>query len=373
MKKIVLTGGGSGGHFYPLIAVAEELQKYNLTSEEFKLFYLGPDPYNQEALDKNKIKFVKVPSGKKTKYFSLGNIFTPFKVIWGTLKAIKKLYFIYPDVVFSKGSYTSLPVVLAAAFLRIPIVIHESDTKAGTANKIAARFARYIAIAYSDAAPFFPQEKTALIGIPLRKAIQVRPANPAAALGLPTDKPIIFITGGSLGAERINDLVLNSLDELLPHYTIVHQVGDANTEKVEQSAATLIADGQLLSHYFVRGHLTGEEMGLAQAAASIIISRAGSTSIFEIAEEGKPSIIIPIPEKISHDQRTNAYAYARSGAAHVIEEHNLTDHLLFAEINRIMSDRALYTKMSVAATTFAKPKAAEKVAKILTDIAAEHK
>lgn len=372
-KRIVLTGGGSGGHFYPLIAVAEELQKYNSSSESYNLYYLGPEPYRPELLQKNNIKYVSIPSGKKTKYFSLGNFFTPFKIIWGTIIAIRKLYFIYPDVVFSKGSYTSVPVVLAAFFLRIPIVIHESDTLPGSANKIASKLARYIAIAFDDVAPFFPAEKTALIGIPLRKAIKDKTTDPATLLGLPTDKPIILVTGGSLGAQRINDLIINTLDEILPHYTIIHQTGEANAETVQQTAASLIGDGQLLDHYFVRGRLSAKEMGLAQAAASLIISRAGAGSIFEIAEEGKPSIIIPIPEAISHDQRTNAFAYARSGAAHVIEEHNLTDDLLFAEITRIMSDQELYTKMSVAATTFAKPGAANKMAETLVGIAAEHR
>ena len=372
-KSIVLTGGGSGGHFYPLIAVAEEIRKINDTNHDFKLFYLAPDPYKIELLQKNNISFVKVPAGKRTRYFSLGNFLTPFKLVIGTIIAIKKLYFIYPDVVFSKGGYASLPVVLAAAFLRIPIVIHESDSKVGTANKIAARFARYIAIAFPDVASAFPEEKTALVGIPLRHVIMGKKQDPIEALGLPSDKPLIFITGGSLGAEKINNLVLESLDELLPHYTLLHQTGPKHEDLVQQTAVSLMSDSGLLDHYFVRGTLTGEEMSLAQSAATLIVSRAGSTTIFEIAEEGKPSIIIPISEKVSHDQRTNAFAYARSGAAQVIEEHNLADGLLFAEINRIITDQDLYQRMSTAAAAFAKPHAAEKITTTLIDIAKEHK
>ncbi len=373
MKRIVLTGGGSGGHFYPLIAVAEEMNKYNQPEITHELYYLGPNPYRQEVLERNNVKFIRIPSGKKTKYFSVGNLFSPFKMLWGLIIALKELYFIYPDVIFSKGSYTSVPVVLAAWLLRIPIVVHESDTLPGSANRLGAKFARYIAIAFDDVAPFFPTEKTALIGIPLRQAIKTQSPDPATALGLPTDRPIILVTGGSLGAQRINDLIIESLDDLLPTYTIIHQTGENNAESVQQTSASLIKDHALLDHYFVRGRLTAEEMSLAESAASLIISRAGAGSIFEIAEKGKPSIIVPIPEKISHDQRTNAFAYARSGAAHVIEEHNLTDGLLFAEITRIMSDTQLYTKMSVAATTFSKPKASEKIVETLVGIAAEHK
>jgi len=372
-KRILLTGGGSGGHFYPLIAIAEELQRYNTVDFPIQLYYMGPEPYNVELLQKNDMTFVKVPSARRRKYFSPANLLTPFKLFWGAIVAIQKLYFIYPDVIFSKGSYTSVPVILAGVFLRIPIVIHESDTKAGSANKFASRFARYIGVAFDDVAQFFPAEKTALVGIPIRKSMLTAEANPAATLGLPTDKPIIFVTGGSSGAERINDLITESLDELLPDYTILHQTGEVNEEIVRQSSASLINDNTLLSRYFIRGNMTGIEMNLAQSAASIIISRAGSGTIFEIAAKGKPSIIIPIPEKISHDQRTNAYAYARSGAAQVLEEGNLTDGLLTAEVNSIMTDQVKYQAMSSAAQAFATPDAAQKLTEVIIAIAREHK
>ena len=371
-RVIVLTGRGSGGHFYPLMAVAEELNKQASPENHLTLHYLGPKPYNQEVLQKNQINFVQIPSGKKTKYFSLGNLFTPFKILWGLIVALQKLYFIYPDVVFSKGSYTSVPVILAAAFLRIPIVIHESDTQVGSANKLATRFARYIAIAYDDVAQFFPSEKTALVGIPLRQDFLAPQPDAANALGIPTDKLIILVTGGSLGAQRINELLLNSLDELLPHYTIIHQTGADNEESVRQSSASLISDKNLLGHYYVRGSLTTHDMNLAMSAAHLIISRAGSGTIFEIAAKNKPAIIIPIPEAISHDQRTNAFAYARSGAASVLEEENFTDDLLSNEINRIMGDQNVYANMAKAAEAFACKDAGQTIAKTIIDIANEH-
>lgn len=372
MKRIVLTGGGSGGHFYPLIAVSEELQRYNTADFPIEFYYMGPEPYNAEALQKNGIRYVHVPSGKKRKYFSIANLFAPFKLLWGTFITLQKLYVIYPDVVFSKGSYTSVPVVLAAAFLRIPIVIHESDTKAGSANKLAARFARYVAIAFDDVAQFFPPEKTALVGIPLRKEFTSEVPNAAEQLGVPNDKPILFVTGGSLGAERINNLIIESLDELLPNYTILHQTGESHEEAVRQSSASLIQDTNLLARYFVRGNLSATEMNLAQSAASLIISRAGAGTIFEIAVKKKPSIIIPIPESVSHDQRTNAYAYARTGAGVVLEQDNLSDGLLTAEITRIMSDQGLYGQMSAAAAAFASTNAANTLAQTLIAIMQEH-
>jgi len=372
MKRIVLVGGGSGGHFYPLIAVAERLNDFKTQGMDLELYYMGPEPYNQDALTENNIQFVTIPTGKRRKYFSVLNFFDIFKVFFGLFFAIAKLYKIYPDIVFSKGGYTSVPVVLAAWILRIPIMIHESDTKPGTANKLGAKLARYIAISFDDAAKFFPEKKTALTGIPLRKAFLLSEENPRQKMGLPEGKPLLFITGGSLGAQRINRLVLESLDDLLPNYAILHQTGEKNEETVRQTSAQLITNTDLLAHYYVKGTLTGDEMHLAQSAASIIISRAGTGTIFEIAQKGKPSILIPIPEDISHDQHTNAYAYARSGAASVLEEANLTDGLLTSEINRIMGDTETYQAMGLAAKTFAGTDAAKTIADTLIGITHEH-
>lgn len=372
MKRVVLVGGGTGGHFYPLIAVAEQLNTFTAQDERCELYYFGPNTYNEDALKVNNISFIYCPAGKQRKYFSLLNFFDKFKVFFGVFIAIWKLYYIYPDVIFSKGGYTSVPVTFAAWLLRIPIVIHESDTKPGSANKLAAKFARYIAISFDDVAHFFPTKKIALTGIPIRKAFLRSVENAQEKLSIPNDKPLLLITGGSLGSQRINNLVLESLDELLPQFNILHQTGPEHETNVQGSAATLITDSSLLDHYYVKGSLSGEEMNLAQSAAVLIVSRAGSGTLFEIAHKGKPAIVIPIPEKISHDQRTNAYAYARTGAAVVLEEGNLTDGLLTAEITRIMGNQQEYATMSAAAAEFAKNNAALQIAETLRDIAQEH-
>lgn len=371
-KHIVLVGGGSGGHFYPTIAVAERLNDRNTQAEQIKLYYFGPEKYNETALAQNNITFVKIPTGKRRKYFSFFNILDIFKVFFGVFFAIGQLYKIYPDVVFSKGGYTSVPVVIGAWILRIPIMIHESDTKAGTANKIGAKFARYIAIAFDEAADDFPKDKTALVGIPIRKALLQKTPNPKEKLGLPADKPLIFVTGGSLGSQRINRLILESLDELLPNYSILHQTGEKNEATVQQTSAELITDNSLLANYFVKGTLNAEEVHDAQSAADIVVSRAGTGTIFEIAKKGVPAILIPIPEDISHDQRSNAYAYARAGGASVMEEANLTDGLLTAEINRIMGNSEVYKAMAIAAANFGSRDAADTITNTLLEIAQEH-
>lgn len=369
MKRVMLVGGGTGGHFYPLIAVAESLRS---ADPSVVLYYIGPNQYDKKSLDDNRIQFVHCPSGKTRRYFSLLNALDPFKVIIGFFVAVVKLYVIYPDVLFSKGGFTSVPVVLAAYILRIPIVIHESDTKPGRANKLASHMARYIGIAFEDTAQYFPKEKTALVGMPIRKSFFVQETDPAAKLGIPSDRPIIFVTGGSLGSVAINNLILDSLDELLPQYTVVHQTGPKNESAMQATAASLVAKNEQLERYFVMGTLSEEHMHLAQSAASLVISRAGAGTIFELSLKGKPAILIPIPEKISHDQHENAYAYARSGAASVMEEHNLTDSLLTAEIARIMGNAEVYAEMSRAALSSARHDAAAVIADTLLSIGNEH-
>ncbi len=367
--RIGLVGGGTGGHFYPLMAIAESLRQHETSLD---LVYYGPDPYRQDQLDQHNIRYRRIAAGKQRRYRSAANFFDRFRALFGTFQAIVRLYKDYPDVIISKGGYTSVPVVLAAAFLRIPIIIHESDAVPGRANRLAKRFARYIAISYDDAAKHFPAEKTALTGIPIRQTFFQTTSDPRAKLGITSDEPIIFVTGGSSGAERINTLVLDSLDELLPQFIVIHQAGEQHAKIVQETALARGLAPELMSRYYVLGHASAVTMAAAQDAATLIISRAGSTSLFEIALKGKPSIIIPIPESVSHDQRTNAYAYARSGAASVMEEENLTDGLLTAEIQRITSDTRVYQAMADAARQFTNADAAAKLADAALSIAAEH-
>ncbi|MFT7645113.1 MAG: UDP-N-acetylglucosamine--N-acetylmuramyl-(pentapeptide) pyrophosphoryl-undecaprenol N-acetylglucosamine transferase [Candidatus Paceibacteria bacterium] len=367
--KIGLVGGGTGGHFYPLIAVAHEL---NASSSKPELYYFGPSPYDGEELRKLNITYISCPAGKFRMYFSIQNFIDIFRNFFGVFVAVWKLYIIYPDIIFSKGGYTSVPILLAARFLRIPIVIHESDAKPGRANSLAQNAARYIGISYDDAAKYFPVEKTALIGIPIRPEIKEVIQNPLDVLGIPNDKPLIYITGGSTGADRINDLTIASLIRLLPDYRIFHQTGPANIDNLRLTAQTFLKDSPLQDSYYLEGKISAKTVSALLKAASLIITRAGSTTLFEIAYHGKPAIIIPIPEDTSRDQHSNAYAYARGGAASVIEEDNLTQNLLTQEINSIMNDPDRYAKMSEAAKNMFIDGSAQKISRLLISIAMEH-
>ena len=352
--KIGFVGGGSGGHFYPLIAVAEVLSAYPAKPD---LYYFGPSPYNEEELAKHSIKHVSCPAGKLRRYFSLQNFIDLFRTFFGFFIALWKLYVIYPDVIFSKGGYTSVPILIAARLLRIPIVIHESDAVPGRANKLAMKFARYIGIAYDDVAQFFPPEKTALVGIPLRQSVRTINQDPFTTLGMPNDKPLIYITGGSLGADRLNDVALEILDELLPNYRIFHQTGSVHYDKLSQTANALLAGNPYRENYYIQGSISGEMISNLYDAASIVVTRAGSTTLFEIAAHSRPAIIVPIPEKISHDQRTNAYAYAGNGAAVVIEEKNLTSFHFVESVLSLLRNKNKLDQMAQQTKSLSKPEA----------------
>jgi UDP-N-acetylglucosamine--N-acetylmuramyl-(pentapeptide) pyrophosphoryl-undecaprenol N-acetylglucosamine transferase len=369
--RIMLVGGGTGGHFYPLMSLGEELRR---TEPGIELYYMGPDAYDAEALRKLTIQFVYCPAGKSRRYASFLNFLDSFKVFFGFFAALKKLYVLYPDVIVSKGGYTSVPVILAAAFLRIPIVVHESDTRPGKANVLAGRFTKHIAISFEDVRQYFLNHDVVFTGIPMRaELLQTPKDDPHTLIGLDANRPTLFILGGSQGAERINELILETLDKLLPTYNVIHQTGKKNFDITVLSARGLIQDDELLGRYRPIAFFDNPAvLNAAYHAASLIISRAGTGTIYEIAVHGKPSILIPIPESVSHDQRTNAYAYARSGGAVVLEEANLKDSLLMEEIDRIMKNTALYNDMADKARAYAPQNGAELLGNLVREVARTH-
>lgn len=369
--RIVLVGGGTGGHFNPLMAVAESLRKKRST-EETELFYIGPGPHSKEDLLAHDITYVYCPAGKQREYRSFRNYTDIFLIIAGIFVAFVKLFTLYPDVLVSKGGYTSVPVVIAAWLLRIPIIIHESDAVVGKANKLAAPLATYIGIAHDDVAGEFPTDKVALVGMPIQSSLYTPIEKPHQLLGIGQERKIILVTGGSQGSERLNNLVIESLDELLQNYTVLHLVGSANVKRITDSVVTLYKDERLLENYYAVGSLSREKMAAALQACSLVITRAGSTTLFETALLGKPSIIVPIPEDVSRDQRTNAYAYARGGGGIVIEEKNLEDTILDAEVKRILENSELFEKMSTAAKNFTSNASADTLADTIITIARSH-
>jgi UDP-N-acetylglucosamine--N-acetylmuramyl-(pentapeptide) pyrophosphoryl-undecaprenol N-acetylglucosamine transferase len=375
---IAFAGGGTGGHFYPLIAIAEAIQdivkKERLIAP--RLFYLAPTQFDEQALYENEIRFIRVPAGKVRRYRSIANYTDALVTLWGTLVAIAVLFRIYPDIVISKGGYASVPVTLAARILAIPIIIHESDAKPGRANLLAAKWATSIAVSYASAEHFFPEKvrgKIARTGIPVRRELaHLETEGAKQYLQLDESVPTVLILGGSSGSARINETVVAALPELVAAANIIHQCGREHVKQISALAQVALRGSAEQKRYHPADYLNVLTLRRAAGAADLIVSRAGSTAIAEIARWARPAILIPIPEDVSHDQRANAYAYAELGGAIVLEEGNLTPHLLVSEVKRILGDRALAAKMAAAGKDFVDADAAEVIARQALGIGLSH-
>ena len=372
--KILFTGGGTGGHFYPIISVAQEVNNIKEQNKlaDVELYYMSPTPFDAGELFNNHLIYKKNYAGKIRRYFSILNFFDLFKTGWGVIRSLWEIFLIYPDVVFGKGGYASFPALFAARLLRIPVVIHESDAVPGRVNKWAGKFAERIAVSYPEAAQFFPKDRVALTGNPIRKELFMPlTTNAHEYLGLDANLKTIFIIGGSLGSRNINDVIMEALPSLLEKYQVIHQIGKDNLEETKKIVDAVLVNSQYRNRYKPYAYLDKLTLRSASGAADLVISRAGST-IFEIAAWGVPAIIIPISEKVSHDQIKNAYAYARTGAAIVIEEANLTGNILNAEINRILADKAIYEKMKASSVSSVRKDAGKQIAEELVKIALRH-
>jgi len=374
--KIILTGGGSAGHFYPLIAVAQKLNELAKENRLLKpeLYYMSTEPFDENLLYENSITFIKISAGKLRKEKSLPNLVLNFgdlfSTLLGVLTSIWKLFIIYPDVVFGKGGYVSFPALLAARLLRIPVVIHESDSKPGKVNAWAGKFATKVAVSYPDAVSYFKIEKTAYTGNPIRKEIEdPQVSGSHEFFKFTKEVPTVFIIGGSQGARFINSAIMDALPELVKRYQVIHQTGTRNLSVIKETSEVVLLNSQHKERYVAIPYLNALTLRMAAGAADVIVSRAGST-IFEIASWGRASIIIPIPEPTSHDQKTNAYSYARSGAAFVIEEKNLAPGILLAEIERATTTEK--EKMQTAAKNFSRRDSARLIAEELIAIGLQH-
>ncbi|MEK7190525.1 MAG: UDP-N-acetylglucosamine--N-acetylmuramyl-(pentapeptide) pyrophosphoryl-undecaprenol N-acetylglucosamine transferase [Patescibacteria group bacterium] len=373
--KIVFTGGGTGGHFYPIIAVVQKVNQI-IDHEHIlgaKLYYVSDSPYDKEMLLENRLLYEETKTGKMRIYFSLKNFTDIFKTFFGVLNSIFKMFAIYPDVVFGKGGYASFPTIFAARILRIPVLIHESDSAPGRVNLWAGHFAKKIAVSFPEAAEYFSKKTVAWTGQPIRTEIE-HPASHKEALEyfkLESELPVIVIMGGSQGAELINNTVLDALPRLIQNYQIIHQTGVNNFKNVSGQAEVILAVNKCKIRYTAIPYLNPLAVKMAAGAATMIISRAGST-LFEIASWGVPSILVPFSNSNADYSKKNAFNYARAGACSVIEEANMTANILSSEVERIIGDKTEYEQMAQNAKAFSKPGAAEKIARELVDIAMSH-
>ncbi|MEK7493954.1 MAG: UDP-N-acetylglucosamine--N-acetylmuramyl-(pentapeptide) pyrophosphoryl-undecaprenol N-acetylglucosamine transferase [Patescibacteria group bacterium] len=364
---IILTGGGSGGHIFPLIAVAKKVRTLAKERgiEDIRFLYVGPkfDRISQEVFTREGIGQSYILSSKWRRYISPLNVIDLFKLPFAIVQAIWILFWQMPDAVFSKGGYGSFPVMVASWIFFIPSrVIHESDSVPGVANRLAAPFAKRIGTAFESAALRFPVKKTAVVGMPIRDDLCGQdPKKARTFFDIISARKVVLVMGGSQGAKKINDAVAQILLKLVAKYEVIHICGPHRYEDMKTEVAA-IAGANLGGYYHLYPFLT-EEIKFALTLADIVISRAGASSIFEIAACGKPSILIPLPTAAQDHQRANAYEYAKSGGTIVIEENNLTPNLLYSTIVSVVDDPIAIGKMSSSAAAFAAKNASETIAR----------
>lgn len=358
--KIVLTGGGTGGHLFPLVAVAKELHKR--VGSDLKLLYIGSGgELEKEIMGKENIRTKHVLSGKKRRYFSLKNFIDAFKIPVGFIQSLWILLWYMPDAVFSKGGYASFPVVLAAWFYRIPVLIHESDAVPGAANLILGKLSKRIAVSYPSAEQYFLKSKVILTGNPVRAEIsQGDESKIRSALHFTESKPVVLVLGGSQGSQVINGALVRILPRLLHRVQVIHQTGKKNYEEVVHLAAEYgIKAGR--EGYFPMEFLDLDLLKDAYRIAILVISRAGANTISEIAANSKPAILIPLDKAAGDHQRMNAYELAKIGGALVLEESNLGEHILMQKIEKILEDEELRNNMALKIRHFYHPDAANKI------------
>jgi UDP-N-acetylglucosamine--N-acetylmuramyl-(pentapeptide) pyrophosphoryl-undecaprenol N-acetylglucosamine transferase len=368
--KILFTGAGSGGHIYPIIAITREIKKIyyqrGLSLEELNFYYIGPrDNLNLSLLEQEKIEVKTILAGKIRRYIGIKSFFQNlidvlFKTPIGLLQAFWYIFFLAPDLIFSKGGYGSIPAVFSGWLLQVPIFLHESDVIIGLANRILSRFSLEIFTSFPvEKTEFLSPEKMISIGNPIRREILEGKKEEAQKLfNLSGLKPVILILGGSQGAQRINDKILEILPEFLKDFEIIHQAGLGNFKQV-QSEAKVVIPPELEKYYHLFPFLNEEELKNGYAVSDLIVSRAGSGSIFEIAALGKPSILIPLSESAQNHQLKNAYYFAESGASIVIEESNFTPHFFLEKLKYLFSQRRDMKEMAEKAKNFSRPKAAQ--------------
>ena len=329
MKHIVLTGGGTAGHVTPNIALIPKLQE-----KGFQISYIGS--YN--GIEKSLIQELGIPyygisSGKLRRYFDIKNFSDPFRVLKGYSQAKKLMKQLKPDVVFSKGGFVTVPVVLAAKKRKIPAIIHGSDMTPGLANKLCLSSATKICCNFPETVSTLPADKAVLTGTPIRQELLHGDKEAARNFcGFSSDKPVLLVIGGSLGAASVNENVRKILPELLKEFQVIHLCGKGKTDSSLEHTAG-----------YVQYEYIKEELPDLFALADIVISRAGANAICELNALAKPNLLIPLSANASRgDQILNARSFERQGYSMVLEEEEITESVLMDSIRKLYENRNSY-------------------------------
>lgn len=329
MKRIILTGGGTAGHVTPNIALLPRLKELG-----YDIHYIGSyTGIEKELIEQFGIPYHGISSGKLRRYFSIQNFTDPFRVLKGFREANKLIKELKPNVIFSKGGFVSVPVVMAGKRRHVPTIIHESDMTPGLANKLSIPSATKVCCNFPETLEHLPKEKAVLTGSPIRQ--ELLEGDRAAALkfcGLTDDKPVILIIGGSLGSVAVNDAVRSILPELLKEFHVIHLCGKG---KMDPSLSSLKG--------YVQFEYVQNQLKDLFALTDIVISRAGANAICELLALHKPNLLIPLSANASRgDQILNARSFERQGFSIVLEEENLTKASLLAAIHKLYEQKDSY-------------------------------
>ena len=336
--RVLFTGGGTAGHVTPNIALIEAAR-----TRGWQVSYAGSGKgIEREMMARIDVPFRAVASGKLRRYFSWENFIDPFRIAWGVLQSLWLCLSVKPDVVFSKGGFVSVPVVVAAWLCRVPVISHESDVTPGLANRIAFPFCTRICVTFDETAQYLPAGKVVIAGTPIREAlVQGDTTAGLRHLGLGTDlsnepgdkKPLLLVFGGSLGSKVLNDQVLAVLPRLLEKFNLVHIVGAGNEQERGEEG------GESSGHYVQREFLH-DEFGDVLAAADVVVSRAGANSLYELMATRTPHLLIPLSRAASRgDQIVNAETFTRRGFSRMIEEGELTNDRFVEQIFAVYEQR----------------------------------
>lgn len=327
--KIVLTGGGTAGHVTPNIALLPFLKE-----KGFEISYIGSlEGIEKGLIEEQGIEYFGIATGKLRRYFDPKNFSDPFRVIKGYFQAKKILKNKKPDVLFSKGGFVSVPVVRAAAKLKIPCIIHESDMTPGLANKLCIPAAKKVCCNFPETFDLIPPKKAVLTGSPIRQELLQGDAFKGKQfVGFTDDKPVIMVIGGSQGSAAVNGAIRDSLTELLKTFNIVHITG-----KDKMDNLLLTVEGYKQYEYIT------DELKDIFAMADVVVSRAGANAICELLALHKPNLLIPLPSGVSRgDQILNAASYEEQGFSMVLSEEDMTSKLLIEKINALYNERDKY-------------------------------
>ncbi len=369
MFVVFFTGGATGGHLIPIKQIVREFKKYDL---EVEFYWLGPKP--RFPFNFEEIKPIWLADFQIRRYFSLKTFLDILKIPLIILKTFFALLIKMPNLVFSKGGSVSFFVNLIAYIFGIPVIIHESDSLPGLSNKVSSYFAEKILISFEKTKDYFPRKEKKefiLTGQPVFEDIisYKFSEEELKKMNISKDEKLILIMGGSQGAREINEIIIEILPKLIEKYQVVHLTGASLFQETKDLAYFAIRNLKRSSAYHVFSFLSQEELGKFYNLASLVISRAGSGSIFEISYFGIPSIIIPLREDVvGPHQVSNALLYQEAGACRVIHPENLKPNILLFQIEEILNNKEIYNQMKINASKFYLKNAGAKIAKIIYDL-----